>query len=294
MKKIISIMLSLVLVCTLFTMLTACGSTETVEEETQATVPYEYEESLTVVNNTTADVLNYFNSLVEGVRRDMPAISYRIEKNIPNDSLKVTKTGEEDAEEMDEAYKAINDAAKGIKDLILEDIKKESGDISYGEDNTEMIFVKGEEWASKLSVSDIESASIKEVGDCYYITINFADLTGKEAGEALNKAFNLRDKDEILASEEFKKTADYLKLNDYDVVYSGCRITATVNRFTNEITNLNYLKSSCVTAFMTGINTLESYGDVSVMFTLEDNANYDITWENPNPTSPLETTEASK
>ena len=101
-------------------------------------------------------------------------------------------------------------------------------------------------------------------------------------------------KEDILNSEEFAKTKDYLVLNDYDVVYSGCKITATVDRLTNEITNINYYKAANVTASMTGAGTLESYGDVSVMFTLEDKANYDITWDNGLPTSPIETAEVSK
>jgi hypothetical protein len=146
-----------------------------------------------------------------------------------------------------------------------------------------------------FTAEDIEYATLKEVGDQYFITIAFNDLTSAEAQDVLTKAFDLRDKEEILASEEFAKTKEYLVLNDYDVVYSGCKITATVNRLTNEITNINYYKAADVTAYMTGKGTVESYGEISVMFTLEDRANYDINWTNDLPTSPLETaTEAAQ
>ena len=90
-------------------------------------------------------------------------------------------------------------------------------------------------------------------------------------------------------SEEFEKSKDYLSLNDYNVTYSGCKITATVNRLTDELVNLNYYKAAKVTADMTGAGTLEAYGDVSVMFTLEDKAYYEINWESGLPTSPIET-----
>ena len=174
----------------------------------------------------------------------------------------------------------------------FENIKKTKGNIAYGEENSDILFVKGESWASKLTENDIKYAFMKEVGDNYYITIAFNDLTSAEAQEVLTKAFDLRDKDDILNSAELAKTNAYLKLNDYDVVYSGCTITATVNRFTDELTNVYYYKAANVTADMTGNGTLANYGDVSVMFKLEDKANFDITWENGYPTSPLDTSNA--
>lgn len=293
MKRILTIATAILLVSALLMTLTSCGSSDTAEEteEVVSTEEAVYTESATPVGKTSEEVLAYFNKLVNGVKENKPAVSYRIEKNVPNDSLKVTKQGAEEAEEIDESLKAINDAAKGIKDLILEDIKETSGDIAYGADNSETLFVKGESWASELTAADIEYATLKEIGDTYYITIAFNDLTSAEAQNVLTKAFDLRDKEEILASEEFAKSKEYLALNDYDVVYSGCKITATVDRLTDEITNINYYKAANVTAYMTGAGTLESYGDVSVMFTLEDKANYDINWESGLPTSPIETAE---
>ena len=41
---------------------------------------------------------------------------------------------------------------------------------------------------------------------------------------------------------------------------------------------------------MTGTGTFEKYGDISVMFKLEDIANFDVNWESQFPVSPLETT----
>ena len=292
MKRIFTVAISILLISTLLMTLTSCGSSDTQSEteEVQSTEAAVYVESATPVGNTSVEVLAYFNNLLNGIKNSKPAIYYNIEKNVPNDTLKVTKKGAEDAEEIDDSLKAINDAAKGIKDLMLEDIKGTSGDIAYGDDNSEMLFVTGESWASKLTADDIAYASIKEVGDVYYITIAFNDLTSEEAQDVLTKAFDLRDKEELLASEEFQKSKDYLVLNDYEVVYSGCKITATVNRLTDEIVNINYYKAANVTADMTGAGTLESYGDVSVMFTLEDKAYYEINWESGLPTSPVETT----
>ena len=291
MKRIFTVAISILLISALLMTLTSCGSsdTETETEEVQSTEAAVYEESATPVGNTSVEVLAYFNTLVNGVKNSKPSIYYNIEKNIPNNTLRITKKGAEDAEEIDDSLSAINDAAKGIKDLILEDIKGKSGNIAFGDDNSEMLFVTGESWASKLTADDIAYASIKEVGDIYYITIAFNDLTSEEAQDVLTKAFDLRDKEEILSSEEFEKSKAYASLNDYDVVYSGCTITAKVNRLTDELIDLNYYKAAKVTADMTGAGTLESYGDVSVMFTLEDKAYYEFTWESGLPVSPAET-----
>ena len=293
MKRIFTIATAILLVSALLMTLTSCGGSDTADEtvEVYSTEEAEYTQSAVTVGKTSEEVLAYFNSLVNGVKADKPIVNYNIEKNVPNGSLKVTKQGAEDAEEIDDSLKAINDAAKGVKDLILEDIRGNSGTINFGDDNSEMLLVKGESWASELTAEDIDYAELKEIGDQYFITIAFNDLTSEEAQNVLTQAFDLRDKEEILASEEFAKTKEYLVLNDYDVVYSGCKITATVDRLTNEITNINFFKAANVTAYMTGAGTLESYGDVSVMFTLEDKANYDITWDSGLPTSPVETAE---
>ncbi len=294
MKRIFTLLTAILLVAAMLVSFTACGSSDDTVEETKAFTTEEasYTESATPVGNISEEVLNYFNSLVNDLKVSKPAISYKYEKKVPDDSLRITKTGEEAAEEIDSSLNAINKSAKGVKDMILTDIKESSGNITMGDDNTEYLFVKGEDWTSKLTVKDIDYAEIKEIGDKYYITIvlNTVETNGDTA--SLRNAFDLRDKDEILASEEFKKTEAYLKFNDYDVAYNECKITAVVNRFTDEISNLNYYKAADVTAYMTGAGTYEDYGDISVMFKLEDKANFDIKWETELPTSPLETSEA--
>ncbi len=290
MKKISLLAAAVLLISSLLFCFSACSSDGSEIED--STAAYSYVDSATPAKTSSEEVLHYFNELVNKIKSEKPAVSYNIEKSIPNDSIRVTKKGAEQSEETDSSLDAINDSAKGLKDLVLENIKRTRGNIAYGEENSDILFVKGESWASKLTENDIKYASMKEVGDNYYITIAFNDLTSAEAQEVLTKAFDLRDKDDILNSAEFAKTNAYLKLNDYDVVYSGCTITATVNRFTDELTNVYYYKAANVTADMTGNGTLANYGDVSVMFKLEDKANFDITWENGYPTSPLDTSNA--
>ena len=293
MKKIISLSLALLIVSAGLLSLSACSSSSDDEVEVQTTLAAVYTESVVPVEKSSEEVLNYFNSLLNSIKTERPAMYYRFEKNVPNGSLKVTKAGQEEAEEIDSSLSAINDAAKAVKDLMLEKIKKTSGDIPFGGDNTDVMLVQGESFASQLSVDDVKYATMTEVGDKYYITIEFNDIAEAEAKEILSKAFNLRDKADILNSEEFAKTKAYLELKDYSVLYTGCKITATVNRLTNKIETVNYFKAANVTASATGKGTFESHGDLSVLFTLEDTSYYELNWENEDPTSPLETTETA-
>ena len=291
MKRKLTVLMAIMLVFAMLVCLASCGSSDDSADDVEVFTTDEavYTESATPVGNTSEEVLNYFNGIVNDLKASKPAMYYRYEKNVPDGSIKITKAGQEDAEEIDASLSAINDGAKGVKNMILSDIGEQSGDIAMGADNSEYLLVKGESWVSQLTIGDIDYASMKEIGDNYFIEIVFNDIETNGDDSALRKAFDLRDKEEILASDEFAKTAEYLKFNDYDVAYSGCKITATVNRLTNEIVTLDYYKAANVTAHMTGAGTFADYGDISVMFTLEDKAYYEIKWESDLPVSPLET-----
>ena len=291
MKRKLTVLMAIMLVFTMLVCLASCGSSDDSADDVEVFTTDEavYTESATPVGNTSEEVLNYFNGIVNDLKASKPAMYYRYEKNVPDGSIKITKAGQEDAEEIDASLSAINDGAKGVKNMILSDIGEQSGDIAMGADNSEYLLVKGESWVSQLTIGDIDYASMKEIGDNNFIEIVFNDIETNGDDSALRKAFDLRDKEEILASDEFAKTAEYLKFNDYDVAYSGCKITATVNRLTNEIVTLEHYKAANVTAYMTGAGTFADYGDISVMFTLEDKAYYEIKWESDLPVSPLET-----
>ena len=171
MKRILSLSLALLVVSAGLLSLTACSSSSSDEEvEVQTTLAAVYTESAVPVEKSSEEILNYFNSLLNSIKTEKPAMYYRFEKNVPNDSLKVTKAGQEEAEEIDSSLSAINDAAKAVKDLMLENIKETSGDIPFGGDNTDVMLVQGESFASKLSVDDIKYAVKKTLENGQYDT----------------------------------------------------------------------------------------------------------------------------
>ena len=290
MKRIISVITAMVLVSTMLMAFTSCGSSDDAAVEVIETEESTRVESMTPVAYSSEEVLGYFNTVVNDLKISNPQLFYYYEMNIPDDTLKIREQGKEESDDIPDMLVALNEAAPGIKDIILENIKEVSGELPEGAENSEYLFVKGESFVSNLTVADIKSATIKEVGEFYYITITFNDYAAGEDASSLSKAFDLRDKDELLASEEFAKTSPYLKLNDYTVGYTGCQINAKVNRLTNQVVNLNYYKAANVVVDMTGAGTYAELGDVSIIFTLEDKANFDFVWESTLPISPLETT----
>lgn len=283
MKKTLTALCAVLLVLSMTFALVSCSFSEDNDDETTSTV--QYTQSNTVLDKSSEEVLSYFNSLVDNVKEESPAISYKQEIKISNDTIKITKAdGSEDS-----SLDTLNDAAPGIKDLILTDIKKKTGSIDYGVENQDVFFVKGEAWASELTVDDISSATVKEIGDKYYITISFDDIPEAKR-TVLAKAFELRDKATILNSSEFVKTSTYMKFNDYSVEYTGCTISATVDRLTDTLENVTYVKNSDVTADVTGQESFESYGDMLLSFVLTDTTTFDFTWTCTYETSPLDTT----
>lgn len=285
MKKSFVALLAVLIVVSMTLALSSCELSDDGLINTTGTV--EHTQGKTELKKNNEEILAYFNTLVNSVKVKTPAVSYNQELKIDNNSLKVTKPGGEE----DKNLKSFNDALPGLKDLILTDIQKKSGSVAYGSENNEVFFVKGESWASALTTEDISSAVMNEVGDKYYITITFGDIS-EDSRATLAKAFELRDKATLLGSPEFAKIAEYLEIKDYNANYTGCAISATVDRLTDTLESVTYSKTSDVTASAKGLKTFEKYGDIEIGLILKDTTSFSFVWEENRETSPLDTTAA--
>lgn len=288
MKKSFTALCAVLIVFSMVFALASCDSFEDFTENTTDTV--QYTQSNTVLEKSSGEVLSYFNSLANSVKVETPAVSYKQDLKVDDKSIKATKADSAE-DDSDDSLKSFNDALPGIKDLILTDIKSKSGSVEYGDESNDLFFVKGESWTSALTGEDIESAVMREVGDKYHITITFGDIS-EESRATLAKAFELRDKATILNSPEFAKMASYLELKDYTAEYSGCTITASVDRLTDTLTNVTYNKISNVTAQVTGLETFADYGDMTIDFVLKDTTSFNFVWTQNYETSPLDTSAA--
>ena len=196
MKRILSLGLALLVIGASLLSLTACSSSGDEEIEVQTTLEAVYTESAVPVEKSSEEILNYFNSLLNGIKTERPAMYYRFEKNVPNGSLKVTKAGQEEAEEIDSSLSAINDAAKAVKDLMLENIEEKSGDLAFGADNTDVLLVKGESFASKLTIDNIKYATLvhlKADGDSYEVTDIDLVEDGMDYSSSVNQIFGEKE-----------------------------------------------------------------------------------------------------
>ncbi len=284
MKKTFTAICTVILIFSMTFALVSCDISGDFTENTTDTV--QYTQSNTVLEKSSSEVLSYFNSLVNSVKTELPSVTFTQELKIDNKTMEIFKAQDED----EDSLRSFNDALPGIKELILTDIKKKSGSVSFGDENSDIFFVKGESWSSALTVDDIDSAVIKEIGDKYYITITFGDIP-EQSRANLAKAFELRDKATVLNSPEFAKMASYLELKDYTVTYTGCTITASVDRLTDTLTDVTYSKVSDVSAQIKGLNTFEDYGDMIAKFVLADTTSFSFNWIQDYETSPLDTSD---
>lgn len=285
MKKSFVALLAVLLIVSMTFVLSSCDISD--EEIVNTTETVEHTQGKTELKKSNEEILAYFNTLVNSVKVKTPAVSYKQELKIDDKSLKITKPGGEE----DKSLKSFNDALPGLKSLILTDIQKKSGSVAYGTENNEVFFVKGESWSSALTTEDISSAVMNEVGDKYYITITFDDIS-EDSRATLAKAFELRDKATLLTSPELAKIAEYLEIKDYNANYTGCAISATVDRLTDTLESVTYSKTSDVTASAKGLKTFEKYGDIEIGLILKDTTSFSFVWEENRETSPLDTTAA--
>lgn len=84
------------------------------------------------------------------------------------------------------------------------------------------------------------------------------------------------DKEEVLKA--FDATADYLKVNDYELSYTDCKISTDVSLDEELLNFVKFEKNMIVTAKVTGVGKLESYGDLTVTFRLTKTVNYGFTF----------------
>ena len=91
------------------------------------------------------------------------------------------------------------------------------------------------------------------------------------------------DKDAVIA--QFDCIKDYLVLNDYDIAYTECNIKSEYNLETGLVDYVTFTKGMTVTASVTGVGVLASYGDLTVTLNLTKTANYTFNYPSAEDTT---------
>ena len=118
----------------------------------------------------------------------------------------------------------------------------------------------------------------KHYRDNYKIVIEFPEEKFPIASDSvLSENFSPRSKEELdrLIKDKFKK---YFATSNEKIEYSEIKISAEINRFTNEIQNLSLSKKMNVSSDIAFAGELEYLGKTSCSFVAEENLKYEFTF----------------
>lgn len=254
----------LMVVVTIFTLASCSLFDEPAEEETTTERPAV---ALEARPETTAQVVAYFNRVVNNIKASRPGVSSSRSYDVKN-----VDTGDTaEAKALIRFAKSFSEALEKVKD------SKE-----YGENLNDFLPLKGTDTVSRLTEADVVSAELTDVEDDQYVydvhivLQNSADRNGSVANAF---DFNI-EKSEVL--DTFTDYKDSVEVGDYNVSYDECEIFARVNKETNQVLSLNYVMNASVTASVSFCGSLADLGETDVSFTLREERSFnDFVWEEP-------------
>ncbi len=85
---------------------------------------------------------------------------------------------------------------------------------------------------------------------------------------------SLKDKEAVIA--QFDCVKDYLVLNDYSIEYTDCSVKSEMDLENEQLNFVTFTKNMVVTASVTGVGSLEKYGELTVTLNLTQTTNYNF------------------
>jgi hypothetical protein len=239
--------------------------TSSYDEESNIVTDTEYSPEDLVKNTQT--IFEYFDVHINELKTQKAAVNMSVSKS-------TGKATDENGEELpisDNDY--VNVAITNLDNLML----NTTGDsIDYGEDLTKFLPIKGENYVSKLTLDEVESATCVDNGATRTITIT---LKSPSLPTTIEKAYDMGNIDVIMA--EFEKANAYMTAEKPTLTYKNCQIILTANVETDEITAIEYIKTIDVSTTVTGEGELSSIGTVPVNFNYRSSVKYDIDHSDP-------------
>ena len=255
------------------------------------------------------EILDYFNKSINDIKTTGSArVSYNESFWINHGDQVIFKdaNGNElpNQKEFRAAFRLYADAAlKDIGSFLMNLGQDEATE--FKADLTNVIYPLGEKTASTLTLADLYTDKATKTYPIYTsIVPNFVydlDSEGKNAvdedGEnifvpteltriihiavkpeeaSVKKAFTVREKDGII--EQFKVAEPYLKLNSFEIGFAPCKIMASINAVTDEMTYVTYEKNMVITANITFTGALAQHGTVIVEFPCTSSLTYNFGW----------------
>ena len=213
--------------------------------------------SASKVPSTKQEILNYFNTAINDVKPHAKAITQTMDKDYQAASVELGSLG---------AFKGI--VNKLVESNMGENTEKIGVTATTVAQKNKMFPVENESWASKLTVSDVKSATLTEKNGVYTITIKVVDDALSETtnhGQSHHgRAFSIVQTESIYANAGAAKSL----ITGLKIGYSNGVIVATVDAKTGHVTHAKY--------DYTWILHVSAAGGVTVPFGIYQE--FDIKW----------------
>lgn len=261
-KKFVRFSSLLIAVLMVFS-LCACGAEE---DET-----YDYKSP---VPTTTEEIIARFNEVMAGAKSGNPGISYSIKQS-------ASMSGDQ-KDKCENKY--IKAAFKTLEDAITEE--KFSEETAYGDSTKDIFPNRGSDSVTPLTSADVRSAYVAEnkddgTGATYKITIKIYAENDPENGDggAYGKIFNIMKDEDIL--KNFEVVNSVMTVESYSTQYGIGTIQATIQKDTDQLTELKLSRDIVVTTVVTGVGTLSDLGTVPLEFNYSATETYSVDWFDP-------------
>ncbi len=243
------------------------------------------------LTNNADEVLAYFVEKINSVKTEKPIVQYNegfwVDKDESEiDKIKFTQNGELSDQKIEKAAKYFEYFVdKGVGGYFDNEENGKKGTTKKGDNLNDIMYLYGEDIACKLTPENVESVisslmyDKQKVGDETVVTgiTRIIKIVLKDDEPSVMNAFSPKEKQHIL--EEMKKGSDYFTVDDYDITYNGCVITATFNAATDNILTATYDKNMIIDTDITGVGSLEHIGVQHLSFYCTNWVEYHIGWE---------------
>lgn len=257
--------------------------------------PNEIKEGLSKAPENADDAVEYLNRVIEKALNSNPSLSYDNYFSVDSDSLKTDGS--------DTFNSALLFALGNFEDHIstVEESDAIVSSVKFGEDISSLLRVPdlknmkaanfrcsyiyyscpscgetSDEQLSECEPCGSKREYFKKYRDEYEIELISAEASDAK-GQGIKENFEMRTEEEISALTD-SVLKDAVKINETDIKYNQFKIIFKVNRLTDEITSLRYIKEMSVSSDAAFIGEYEEVGKKTVSFDITETDSFSFTW----------------
>lgn len=241
----------------------ALGAVDLLSVEGQEPPEERYKQSLTQLPEGKEAVVQYLNTCVENAKTGQAKLDVSTKISVDDKSVSFGDNGELFQESF--IY-----AKESLLENLLSRYPKKS--VDFGQDFT------GELWNLQFEPAVIDRTESKEDKEQYNFKIVFPDEANPFGmNGVVNESFHMADSQDFLNYlwVSYKDLAD---IRAVQVTCTGMQIESDVNRLTDQIGHITYVKMLNVQAEITFLGELSAAGSRTMTFTLAERTSFHFTW----------------